>query len=184
MGKNTPWYRHGWGLAAAILLFPLFILWYAWAKSNWSKNIKIGVTAGMAVLFIIFAIAGGSKQEASTTTTTEQKAVQTTQQQPEATKPAKDTSKLNVKVQKAYDVAGIEVTNQEQVNWDSCKLTLNGSYKRTITNPLEPNAPLNNPYGLFTKSDGTRFNPDTTAVKDLFISCSVNGNQRDNYFTF
>lgn len=50
-GKRE-WYKHGWGLAAAILFFPYFIVWYAWAKSSWSKNAKIILTALIAVIML------------------------------------------------------------------------------------------------------------------------------------
>lgn len=99
-------------------------------------------------------------------------------------KPAVDTSELKANVTKAYDIPGIEITNLETVAWYDCKLRLNSDYKRTLDGAFEPNSPLNNPYGLFTKSDGTRFNNATTAPKNISISCKVNGQQRDGYYVF
>jgi outer membrane biosynthesis protein TonB len=56
--QNTKkeWYKHGWGLLVAVLFFPYFIIWYAWAKSNWSKNIKIVLTSVIAIVMIPFTI--------------------------------------------------------------------------------------------------------------------------------
>lgn len=57
--QKKEWYKHGWGLVVAILFFPYFLVWYAWAKSNWSQNVKIAVTAILAVVMlpIIISIA-------------------------------------------------------------------------------------------------------------------------------
>lgn len=81
------WYKHGWGLVAAILLLPFFVIWYAWAKSNWSKNVKIFATAAAGLFIIIVAVVNGSGNKSVTTTTTTpqpQQATTTTQE----TKPA------------------------------------------------------------------------------------------------
>lgn len=56
------WYKHGWGLVAAILLFPFFIIWYAWAKSNWHENTKVIVTVASAI-FIVIALVSSSTSE-------------------------------------------------------------------------------------------------------------------------
>src|SRR5690348_12402175 len=58
------WYKHGWGLVAAVLLFPFFIIWYAWAKSNWHENTKVIVTVA-AVAFIVIAILTSGSSEPS-----------------------------------------------------------------------------------------------------------------------
>lgn len=51
--KKQEWYQKPWGVVVAILILPFFVVWYAWAKSSWSKNIKIGATAGMLLLVAI-----------------------------------------------------------------------------------------------------------------------------------
>lgn len=58
-GKRE-WYKHGWGLLAAILFLPLFAIWYAWVKSNWSKNIKIVVSLASVAAIGIAGIASSS----------------------------------------------------------------------------------------------------------------------------
>ncbi len=50
--KKKEWYKHGWGLVLVILFFPYFLIWYAWAKSSWSKNIKIAVTFVVAIVML------------------------------------------------------------------------------------------------------------------------------------
>jgi len=50
--SKREWYKHGWGLVAAILLFPYFIIWFAWAKSKWSKSVKVIVTALVAIVML------------------------------------------------------------------------------------------------------------------------------------
>jgi|AntRauTorckE6833_2_1112554.scaffolds.fasta_scaffold01778_11 hypothetical protein len=55
--KEKEWYKHGWGLVVAVLFLPYFIVWYAWAKSSWIKNIKIAVTALVAIIILPVMIA-------------------------------------------------------------------------------------------------------------------------------
>lgn len=184
MNKQKEWYKKPWGLVVAILLLPFFIIWYAWAKSKWSKGIKIGATVG-AVLIIIIALASSPKTETNTqqtaqNTTTETKKVE----EPKKEEPKKNESELKADIKRAYDVPGIEVTNLEAVAWNECAIKLNGDYERNIRNPLNPNEPLNNPYPLFTKSNGTKFNSETTAVKNVAINCKIDGNTRYGYYTF
>ena len=185
MNKQKEWYKNPWGVVVAILLLPFFIIWYAWAKSKWSKGIKIGATVG-AVLIIIIALASSSpKTEQNTQQTAQNNTTETKQaEQPKVEEPKKDNSELKADIKRAYDVPGIEVTNLETVAWNDCEIKLNGDYERTIRNPLNPNEPLNNPYPLFTKGDGTKFNPDTTAVKDVAINCKIDGTTRYGFYTF
>jgi 4-amino-4-deoxy-L-arabinose transferase-like glycosyltransferase len=51
--QKKKWYKSGWGLVVAILLWPYFLLWYMWAKTNWSKGIKISITLVFAFINII-----------------------------------------------------------------------------------------------------------------------------------
>lgn len=96
----------------------------------------------------------------------------------------KDESQLKADVKRAIDVPGIEVTNLESVPWNNCQITLNDDFRREIRNPLGPNEPLNNPYALFTKDDGTKFNPETTAAKTVLIRCEVNDITRYGVYKF
>src|SRR5690349_6616762 len=50
--KSRKWYKHGWGLVAAILFFPYFLIWYAWAESKWSKGVKVGVTVITSIIML------------------------------------------------------------------------------------------------------------------------------------
>lgn len=60
--KTKEWYKHGWGLVVAVLFFPYFLIWYAWAKSNWSKGIKIGVTAVVSVVMLPIIIGAATAE--------------------------------------------------------------------------------------------------------------------------
>lgn len=179
--QQKPWYKKPLGMVVAVLLLPFFLIWYAWTKSNWSKNVRIGVTVA-SVLLVVIALATTPKTEQ-----TAQKPAQNTpqaEQKKEEPKPKADDSELNAEVKIATDIPGIEITNKEKVNWDECEIKLNNDYSRTIRNPLTPNEPLNNPYGLFTKGDGTRFDITETAIKDVFIKCKVNDHTRYGYYKF
>ena len=63
--KPKEWYKHGWGLVAAVLFLPFFIIWYAWAKSNWNKSVKIAVTVGILV-FVVAVLASNPEQAQQT----------------------------------------------------------------------------------------------------------------------
>lgn len=75
--QKKEWYKHGWGLVVAILFFPYFLVWYAWAKSKWSQGVKIAVTAIVAIVMlpIIIGIATTDTSQQSADTNNEQTAV-------------------------------------------------------------------------------------------------------------
>ena len=66
MNEKKVWYKHGWGLVAAILFFPYLLIWYAWAKSNWSKNLKIGITSVIAVIMVPFMVSAATTKPSET----------------------------------------------------------------------------------------------------------------------
>lgn len=83
--QEKDWYKKPWGIVVAILLLPFFAIWYAWAKSNWSKNVKIGVTAA-SLIFVIIALAASPDSSVQTNSATQQQS-QAKQEQPQAPKP-------------------------------------------------------------------------------------------------
>jgi hypothetical protein len=125
--QKKEWYKHGWGLAVAILFFPYFLVWYAWAKSNWSQNVKIAVTVIVAVVMLPFIIAF-----AAIDTTTQQTA-NTNNEQPEVSQQQKNDDKpkpkneksLEDKVQEALDELGEETKS-------SLASTSDGGYQGDI----------------------------------------------------
>lgn len=142
-------------------------------KSNSAKVLVIICVLGIAGIIISAQAAKPDNKSISTPSTV-------TTPTPTET----NESDLKATVKMASDIPGIEITNNEAVSWDSCKLILNDKWTRQISNPLEPNDPLNNPYGLFTKSDGSRFDITTTQPKNVFVACKVDGRSRTNYFVF
>ena len=50
---RKPWYKKWWGAILAILIWPFFLIWLIWVKSNKSKAIKLASTTGVVVLAII-----------------------------------------------------------------------------------------------------------------------------------
>ncbi len=61
------WYKHGWGLLVTVLFFPYFLIWYAWAKSSWSKNVKIILTSVIALIMLPIMIGAATTQPEETT---------------------------------------------------------------------------------------------------------------------
>ena len=159
-------------------------------NKEWIKNHKL-----LSIIFTVFILVGigvifgntdssditNSKPTTQSSTPPTEKSTSSDTKQ---SQPKKDDSELKATVKVATDVPGIEITNNETVNWDECEFKLNDKYSRTLRNPLTPNEPLNNPFGLFTKDDGTRFNITETTIKDMFIKCKVDGNIRYGYYKF
>lgn len=89
--NNNPnkkeWYKKGWGIVLAILFWPYFLVWYAWAKSSWSKGAKIAITAfvGVFVILVLSAMTSTDTTQTAKTNTakpSEQKASQPKQEAP------------------------------------------------------------------------------------------------------
>ena len=55
------WYKKWWGIVVIICFLPFFATWYAWAKSSWSKGVKIAITVASG-LFLIIVIATSPSQ--------------------------------------------------------------------------------------------------------------------------
>ncbi len=63
--QKGEWYKSGWGILIAFLIFPFFLMWYMWAKTDWSKKVKWTITG----VFIFFMLIGSTMQDTSKTTT-------------------------------------------------------------------------------------------------------------------
>src|SRR5690606_8411951 len=85
INQNKEWYKHGWGLVAAILFFPYFLVWYAWAKSKWSKGVKVALTATVAIIMMPILIS-----MARTDTTPQQNASTSDGQHQDKSEPKKE----------------------------------------------------------------------------------------------
>ncbi len=117
--QKKAWYKSGWGLVVAILFFPYFLLWFMWAKTSWSKGIKIAIT----IVFAIINIVALSSDD--TTTKNTQQTNQQVEQKPvvaetktevknevpaEPVKPLATTDKLwnaldkSIKTRTSYDI--------------------------------------------------------------------------------
>ncbi|MDZ7744758.1 MAG: hypothetical protein U5K77_03315 [Candidatus Saccharibacteria bacterium] len=125
--QNKEWYKHGWGLVAAILLFPYFLIWYAWAKSKWSKNVKIAVTAVVVVVMLPILI-GIATTDTSTDTSSNssQASNETTQAESE---PAEQEESNTTTIDRLW-VAADETTgrNNVEINFDESTGTAFLSY--------------------------------------------------------
>lgn len=124
--SQKEWYRKPWGVVMAVLLLPFFAIWYAWAKSKWSKNVKIGVTT-VAGIFVIIALASssGKKTETKTasqpvvnqTATTQTKPAEQKQAQPAQATPAKPLTTQD-KLWQAVDV-GLKSRKGINISYDT-----------------------------------------------------------------
>jgi hypothetical protein len=51
--QNKPWYKHWWGVILAILIWPIFLIWLLWSKSEKTNGVKIAGTVGIGFLAIM-----------------------------------------------------------------------------------------------------------------------------------
>jgi hypothetical protein len=94
------------------------------------------------------------------------------------TKSSNDTAVLNAKVEQTHE--GLEVTNQENVDWTNCMVGLNGSNGFGLDNPpymthADISLPANEttlvPYSEITSKDGTIFDLSTHAINTAVVDC-------------
>jgi len=89
--KNE-WYKSWWGIIIAILFWPYFLVWYAWAKSKWNKATKITVTIVIVIFMLpifVAIISGPTANNNTASQNKEQKAAADPEQKPkEVPKPA------------------------------------------------------------------------------------------------
>jgi hypothetical protein len=77
-----------------------------------------------------------------------------------------------------YKDLNFSVTNQENVDWNSCHLTLNSDYHYPSTSfsdkvgPIKAGETVSVPGSQFAKKDGTRFNSFTIKPQSISIDCN------------
>ncbi len=156
--QQKPWYKKPLGMVAAVLLLPFFLIWYAWTKSNWSKNVKIGVTVA-SVGFIIIALAASPKTEQT------------------AQKPAQNTPAVEQKKEEPAPVAFVfDVPSLLAKNVDEIRQTLGQPTDGALIEPTEKQKQLgttkvwDNTFEKDSRSLLVTFNPTSREVIDFFIS--------------
>lgn len=177
------WYKHGWGLVIAILFFPYFIIWYAWAKSNWSKNLKIGLTSVIAVIMIPFTIAAATTKP--TETNSQQKNVVTqdqseteSQKELEAKKAAEEATRLEAEKKATEEAAAQKKAEEEAAAAVAAKRNAERT-TTTTTNPTPTPTPApeessNLPLKAIC-NDGSISYQDTPSKPDYRGMCSGKG---------
>lgn len=153
------------------------------------KKAVINFGSLVVLSLILVSITSPSTRDEKQTTATSIPTTETPKEQPKPIESKKDTSELNASIRKvSTQPAGIEVTNNESSKWFGCKFVLNDSYKMQYNDDQGigsgKDEALTIPYTLFTKSDGTRFNFTTIAPTSFLIECKVDGNLRENVYTF
>lgn len=64
--QNKPWYKKWWGILIVLCFWPYLLIWYAWARSRWSKVVKIVATVACCIValfgFMVIAAAASGPQ--------------------------------------------------------------------------------------------------------------------------
>lgn len=76
--KPRPWYKKWWGIILALLFWPIFVIWYAWAKAKWNVVLKVGATALSLIFGAAYATGIANPSQSNPKTTTKPKTVQAT----------------------------------------------------------------------------------------------------------
>jgi hypothetical protein len=184
-GTNKEWYKHGFGLAVAIIFFPIFLIWYAWAKSSWNKGLKWTVSIVMG-LFILMGIGVAMTPTEPTTTPAPSPAVASTVPVATPASPSPTENELDASVR--FNELAFQITNNESRIWNGCKFEINpGILKSGYIYRVE-SFPANDaiiiPFKEFTKGDGTRFNNYETKAQSISIYCTdVEGQSGHAYYS-
>lgn len=105
----SKWFKANSKRLLWLLLLPFFLIWFAWAKSKWSKNVKLVVTA-LSVIFVVIALATDGTKPTPTNS------VPATQQQPAKTEQSTNSTQL-------YKVVAV-------IDGDTIDVDLNGKTER------------------------------------------------------
>lgn len=156
MNKQKDWYKKPWGIVVAVLLFPIFIIWYAWVKSNWSKNTKLIITA-ISALILVTAMFTSPKQETKSQPTSQQTKTSTTSE--------KQNTEQQVEV--AFDVPTLLGKNIDQIR------VVLGTPTDSQIEPSGAQSDFDTWDNTFKKGNYellATYNPKTRVVEDLFYS--------------
>ena len=77
--QKKEWYKKWWGIIIALIIWPLFAIWYITHKTNWSKEKQGFAIIGVIILAIF--IYGGNKSENKQSPNQEKVAVENKQSQ-------------------------------------------------------------------------------------------------------
>lgn len=62
--QKKEWYKNWWGVIIALIIWPLFALWYITKKAQWSDEKKGFAIIGVIILTVIMFKSGGSSNSA------------------------------------------------------------------------------------------------------------------------
>lgn len=125
--QKKEWYNSGIGIVIAILFLPYFLIWYMWAKINWSNKTKLIITVVFIAINIAVFTSDESESEKITTVPKEQKAETTNkveetasnQENTEEDKQAELTDEEKGKLESFYDdiLAKSKIADDAYANW-------------------------------------------------------------------
>ncbi len=168
------WYKKWWGILLAILFWPVFIIWYAWAKSTWKKGAKIAATVICAFFGIQFAAAAANPTPVNTPTK-QVTATQSPTPKPQVTKsvevsaspkPAQSTKPLTIqdKLWVAVD-AGLKKRDNIKVEYDQTEKV--AFIEHTDENTYDAESFVRQAYALLVLYGQQAFNVDGVEILNV-----------------
>ena len=112
-GNSKPWYKNWWGIILIIALWPFVILYLVWAKTNWDKKIKIGITALLVILFIFGMTASTQNEKEALNLVSEAEAMIQEGQLNEASTTLEDSKEIYSTDEASELLGKIKKTNSE-----------------------------------------------------------------------
>lgn len=86
--RKKEWYKHWWGVIIAIIILPVFAIWYVWAKSKLNTTNKWVMTGLIIIFTIIISVSNDSSD----------KKKETTENQPKTNTPQVQETKAEVQL--------------------------------------------------------------------------------------
>lgn len=108
--ESKVWYKNWWGVVIAILIWPFFLIWYLWSRSERGTAMKVAGSLGILVLAIILvaAISNPEPKTNNSTAAVSKKPIDTTTSQ----KSIADVASLNAEVVPILNPVLSDLSNQ------------------------------------------------------------------------
>ena len=90
--SQREWYKNWWGIIIALIILPIFAVWFIWAKTKWSNVIKVLATIGVVLITVIAAGSNNSSDKNNNQTASSQPPTAPTESSSNASAPAEQTA--------------------------------------------------------------------------------------------
>lgn len=161
---NKKWYQKTPGIIVLLVLFFPVGLFVMWKYASWPSKAK-WVISGIFVFIILTNLLDGDNKQNPSNVAPE----------PTTQAPTPDTSRVDFKASVVFTGTQFVITNEDDLDCLAPEIKINsglfgGGYSLKTSTFLSGETYVIEAMTI-TKGDGERFNPLTTAPKNIYISC-------------